>query len=167
MLHRSFTLILVTVAVILATLLHTADAASRSSVKNILKVTNSLRAKHHAPPLKWSNKLATYAQNWSNRCVFEHSQGQYGENLAYGYPNWGSVIRDWYSEVKDYNYDHPQFNAGHFTQLVWKETTEVGCGAKVCNNLCPGCKLYTCSYKVPGNMMGDNWRYFKQNVIRP
>ncbi|CAO3672317.1 hypothetical protein G6F70_005054 [Rhizopus microsporus] len=164
------TLTLILSAVILAAFLHTVTAAPTSSdINTILNAHNKVRAKHHAPALKWSTKLATYAQNWSNRCQFQHSSGPYGENLALGYPDWNSVVNGWYSEVKNYNYNNPGFasNTGHFTQVVWKATTEIGCGVKVCNNLGQGAKLYTCSYYVPGNMVGDNGKYFTQNVLRP
>lgn len=37
-------------------------------------------------------------------------------------------------EVKVYNYNDPDYteSSGHFTQLVWKNTTTVGCGSKLC-----------------------------------
>ncbi|KAG0169760.1 hypothetical protein DFQ30_003266 [Apophysomyces sp. BC1015] len=141
---------------------------SAGSAKNILRVHNKYRAKHQAPPLRWNTTLAKYAQKWSNRCEFKHSMGDYGENLAYGYPNWGSVVSAWYSEVKDYDYSNPGFSGktGHFTQLVWKSTTEIGCGVKTCANL-NGAKLYTCSYLEFGNMVSDDNIYFIQNVLPP
>jgi pathogenesis-related protein 1 len=143
--------------------------ASIGSQKTILKAHNKLRAKHHSPPLKWDKTLATYAQNWSNKCVFQHSGGQYGENLALGYPNWGEVINGWYSEVKNYDYSKPGFsmNTGHFTAVVWKSTTKVGCGVKTCNNLGQGVKLYTCSYAPAGNIVSSGNTYFIQNVLKP
>lgn len=148
---------------------HVEAAVSATAQKNILKVHNKLRAKHHAPALTWDKKLATYAQNWSNKCEWHHSGGPYGENLALGYPNWSSVINGWYSEVKDYNYNSPGFSmdTGHFTQVVWKATTKIGCGVKTCNNLGQGAKLYTCSYAPPGNMVGEDNKYFIQNVLKP
>jgi hypothetical protein len=55
---------------------------SASDIQAYLDAHNTLRAKHGAAPLTWSDTLATYAQNWANRCVFEHSAGPYGENLV-------------------------------------------------------------------------------------
>ncbi|KAF7731795.1 hypothetical protein EC973_008310 [Apophysomyces ossiformis] len=94
--------------------------------------------------------------------------GDYGENLAYGYPNWGSAISAWYNEVKDYDYSNPGFSGktGHFTQLVWKSTTEIGCGVKTCANL-KGAKLFTCSYLEFGNIVSDDNAYFIENVLPP
>jgi hypothetical protein len=45
---------------------------------------------------------------------------------------------------------------GHFTQVVWKGTTAVGCGWAQCN----GFVLITCRYSPPGNVIGQ----FAQNV---
>lgn len=87
--------------------------------KTILDAHNAYRAKHSAPPLKWSTKLADYAQKWTNNCEFQHSGGPYGENLALGYADWKSAINGWYGEAKDYDYKNPGFSGstGHFTQV--------------------------------------------------
>jgi hypothetical protein len=60
---------------------------------------NSFRAQHGAPPLAWSPALAAKAQNWANRCVFEH--GSVGENLAAGTGNYGAAdaIKGWTDEI--------------------------------------------------------------------
>lgn len=162
-------LVLFSVVLVLISFTLQVSATSAASAKTILKVHNKLRAKHHAPALKWDDTLATYAQKWSNKCVFEHSDSPYGENLALGYPTWTSVVNGWYSEVKDYDYSKTGFSmdTGHFTQVVWKSTTKIGCGVKTCNNLGKGVKLYTCSYASYGNIIGDNNKYFIQNVLKP
>jgi uncharacterized protein YkwD len=164
------TVLLTAILVVLTALMQQVSAAVSASVaKNIVNRHNKYRTKHHAPPLKWDETLANYAQKWSNGCVFEHSQGQYGENLGLGYPNWTSVVDAWYGEVKDYNYNKPGFSmdTGHFTQVVWKGTTKIGCGVKTCNNLSKGFKLYTCSYSSYGNIVSDDNKYFIENVLKP
>lgn len=45
---------------------------------------NQVRQQHGASALTWSDTLASVAQSWANGCVFEHSGGQYGENLYAG-----------------------------------------------------------------------------------
>lgn len=150
-----------------------ASALPSKDIKDILNYHNQYRAKHHAPSLKWNETLATYAQNWSNGCEFKHSHGLYGENLGYGHNSWKQLVDDWYNEVNDYSYLLPGFSAatGHFTQLVWKSTTSVGCGVQTCDNLFKGAKLYTCSYSPHGNVIGINFRngkpYFGENVLAP
>jgi hypothetical protein len=61
--------------------------------------------------------------------------GPYGENLAFGFPNASSAVEAWGDEREYYNFDKPtgfSEKTGHFTQLVWKSTTEVGCAAIDC-----------------------------------
>ncbi|GJN89764.1 hypothetical protein Rhopal_002753-T1 [Rhodotorula paludigena] len=71
--------------------------------------------------------------------VFEHGGGKAihaGENLAAGTGLTAeSGIQMWYNEVGQYDFDDPSYNeaTGHFTQLVWKGTTEVGCALSTCS----------------------------------
>lgn len=56
-----------------------------SDIQAYLDAHNTLRAKHGAVALSWSDTLAKAAQTWANNCVFEHSGGKvgpYGENLV-------------------------------------------------------------------------------------
>ena len=70
-----------------------------------------------------------------------------------------------YDEYKYYNYSNPIFtsSAGHFTQLVWKDTTKLGCAR--CggySSLSNYWETYVvCNYKVRGNFAGQ----FTQNVL--
>jgi uncharacterized protein YkwD len=95
------------------------SGSASSDESAILNAHNAYRAKHSAPALKWNSTLASYAQKWSDGCVFQHSGGPYGENLAMGYGDWKSVVDAWYSEEKNYNYNKPGFSSstGHFTQV--------------------------------------------------
>lgn len=61
-------------------------------------------------------------------CEFKHSGGPYGENLAIGCSNATSCVEAWGNERDVYDFSNPQFTeeTGHFTQLVWNDTTDVG-----------------------------------------
>ncbi|KAI1445963.1 PR-1-like protein [Annulohypoxylon stygium] len=87
-------------------------------------------------------------------CHMAHSGGPYGENLALGCSDAPSCVDMWASEVTGYDYASPGFgeSTGHFTQLVWKDTTDVGCGAV----LCPGNGGWylACEYWPRGNIIG-------------
>ncbi|KAI8378039.1 CAP domain-containing protein [Radiomyces spectabilis] len=159
------TFISLQVLFIVAALIQLVSATSAKSAQHIVELHNQYRAKHQAPPVKWDPKLARFAQKWSNRCIFEHSTSPYGENLAMGHKNWASAIAGWYNEEKDYDYSNPGFTSstGHFTAVVWKSTTRIGCGVKNCN----GAKLYTCSYSPAGNVVTTDNLRFKQNVLPP
>lgn len=76
----------------------------------ILKAHNMYRAKHGVSPLRWSSTLATYAKNHANKCVWKHSYGPYGENLAMGTNMTGPyALKLWYNEIKYYDYSNPGF----------------------------------------------------------
>ena len=125
----------------------------------ILDAHNRMRAKHCAAPLVWSTKLAAYAQRWASSlrdrgCKFEHSTGnKFGENLAgatSGVLDGAEVTKMWYDEVKLYDFKNGGFSmeTGHFTQLVWQDTTQLGCATSTCN----GMDLWVCQYDPPGNV---------------
>lgn len=62
-------------------------------------------------------------------------KSSYGENLAYGYQNVSAAVIAWGDEGDMYNFGKPTGfteETGHFTQLVWKATTQVGCAAVNC-----------------------------------
>ncbi|KAK5779047.1 hypothetical protein RI543_002931 [Arxiozyma heterogenica] len=128
---------------------------------------NKLRALHvDTGNLTWSNTLAVYAEKYaavydcsSGRLV--HSRGPYGENLALGFPNAVAAVDAWYSEIAHYNYSHPGFSmaTGHFTQVVWRSTKEVGCAVKHCGSYYRD--YVVCEYAPPGNYAGE----FPENVM--
>lgn len=140
------------------------DSLSDNASK-LLSAHNNKRALHKdTPSLTWSTELETYAQNYADQydCsgTLVHSGGPYGENLALGYGIEGAVDA-WYSEIKYYNYNNPGFSedTGHFTQLVWKSSTEVGCGVKSCGGVWGD--YVVCSYNPAGNVIGE----FPENVM--
>lgn len=60
----------------------------------------------------------------------------------------------WYEEIDLYDFNNPGFSSdtGHFTQLVWKSTTDVGCGLSISGSN----KIYAVShYSPPGNFRGE------------
>ncbi|KAI1614441.1 CAP domain-containing protein [Exophiala viscosa] len=137
---------------------------------SILNSTNFYRYEHSASYIYWNTSLAQYAQSYSEKCVWEHSHGPYGENLARGYANVTEAVEAWGNERSMYDFnstDPTGFTeaTGHFTQLVWKSTQATGCGWTNCNgkNGLEGVFL-VCEYYPPGNIVGDNNSYFKSNI---
>jgi uncharacterized protein YkwD len=131
-----------------------------------LAAHNKIRALHHVPNLVWDDTLARYATRHANKCEFRHSSSPYGENLAAGYSTITAAVNTWYAEQAKYNYSKPGFarSTGHFTQMVWKSTKELGCGYAVCNgeNGTPG-TYWVCEYNPAGNITNNG--YFKANVL--
>lgn len=136
---------------------------------------NAYRAKHCVPALTWSAALAAQAQAWVNQCTidpddpnhkrFAHSPGGwksqdgYGENLAWGSSMTPTHAVDlWYAEISAYNFNAPSWNGnvGHFTQVVWRASAQVGCAVATCN----GQRLWACQYSPTGN-----WSTKKAGVL--
>lgn len=141
----------------------TTNDYSSSFDSDILAEHNNKRALHGVPELSWDNTLAKYAQDYADAysCpadgALKHSGGPYGENLAAGYSSAAAVVDAWYNEIKNYDFSNPGFNSntGHFTQVVWKDTSKLGCGYKKCDTSFG--YYVVCSYSSAGNVIGTNW----------
>ncbi|GIL67260.1 hypothetical protein Vafri_20688 [Volvox africanus] len=159
-------------------------------IKAVLDVQNKLRAVHKSPPLTWSSALAAsataWAKNQSVKCGGGKSQlTKLGENVfvMHSMPRPSSecaqAVMPWYSENQFYKFDPVKpftlnLNSGtsQFTQLVWKNTTTVGCGMAVGDSkywvsgtryLPAGCLVVVCHYLPMGNVAGEG--SFLANVL--
>jgi hypothetical protein len=120
----------------------------------ILNSTNFYRAEHNASDVRWNETLEDFASEYlDSTCEFEHSGGPYGENLAIGCSNATSCVEAWGNERDIFDFSDPKFSmeAGHFSQLVWKNTTDVGCARRLCDE--SGWYL-ACEYWPRGNVEG-------------
>jgi len=132
---------------------------------------NTRRSAYGSPALSWSANLAAGAQNWANKmasqCSMYHSgTSGVGENIAYGYTSIDAVLQAWAnSEAANYNPSTKQCKpgtvCGHFTQVMWKSTTLVGCGIAYCGSSA----YYCCQYIRPGNC--NNYDYTQSNSPCP
>lgn len=114
-----------------------------------------------APSLIWSNELARYAQEWADRLVeagrlVHRPNPIYGENLflIHGADvSPAAVVGAWASEARNYSYqtNSCQGRCGHYTQLIWRDTKRVGCGAASRD----GTEVWVCNYDPPGNIAGE------------
>lgn len=140
------------------------DAFGRES----LEAHNRYRAEHGAEPLTWSSSMAREAESWARRLASEgrmkHADCDDGENIymcfGMGDVNGAVAVDSWYNEVKSYNFSRPGFqsNTGHFTQVVWKGSHELGVGKAKSRDG----KLYVVGRYRPA---GNNLRYFRDNVL--
>lgn len=99
---------------------------------------NKIRATHHVASLMWNDTLAQSALRWAQNGKWGHSNQTlynvpYGENLFAKSTTYPGVTMDdamyaFNSEEALYDYRKPGFSeaTGHFTQVVWKGTTQVG-----------------------------------------
>jgi uncharacterized protein YkwD len=122
-----------------------------------LRFHNLKRCWHQVGNVTWNEPLAAKAKAHAERCVFAHdATANAGENLAMGYSSDIQAMDAWYMEVTSYRGDwSPQ--TGHFSQMVWKGTTEIGCAA----TQCPSGRFLVCRYLPQGNVIGQ----FKENVL--
>ena len=138
----------------------------------ILEHHNSIRKEKGEAALSWSTTLAAYAQQWAdhlakdNNCEIRHrvecgqNGQQYGENIF-----WGSSAAayapveasySWYGEKKGYRYrkisGSSGYSTGHYTQMIWKDTQQMGVGVAICPN---GAIIVVANYYPAGNVIGQ------------
>ncbi|MBN2724692.1 MAG: hypothetical protein JXR95_11535 [Deltaproteobacteria bacterium] len=139
------------------------SGSSLSSLEatSILAEHNRIRKSLKIPPMKWSTKLSAYAQKWADNlkgiCRLQHrKKSPYGENLFSGTARAYTVkdaVQSWEREKKYYTGGKltPKnwYKSGHYTQVVWRKTTKVGCAKSICK----GKMIVVCNYDPPGNYM--------------
>jgi uncharacterized protein YkwD len=134
----------------------------------IIVTHNAERASVGTKPLAWSHSLAADAQKWADHMArtrtFEHApQSAHGENLWMGTRGryaFEEMVGSWIDEKSMYkpglfpnNTRTGQWqDVGHYTQLIWGNTTHVGCAIAS-----DGTDDYlVCRYGPPGNWIGQN-----------
>lgn len=141
-----------------------AGPLSEREAAQILGYHNEVRSDVDVGPLRWSDGLAKFAGTWAGTlagdgCAIRHrSNSPYGENLFIGTATHYGVVdagKAWESEKQYYrggrltesNWD----DAGHYTQMVWGNTREVGCAKSLCSDN----MIVVCNYDPPGNYLGE------------
>ena len=133
--------------------------------KEILSSHNYYRSRHQVDDLKWNKEIQIIAQAHSEKIApghsLVHSSNKYkgqslGENLFMSYYGISGeeASKTWYNEIENYDFSTQSSKnslaVGHFTQLVWKESKEIGCGAACDSTFCICC----CNYYPAGNFLG-------------
>jgi len=144
---------------------------------DIVKHHNVLRAQEGAADMEtmsWNESLAAAAKDWVRQCIWEHgfpplpgsSFTSYGQNLYMigGAPmDVVDGVQSWYDENLDYDYDtlgcSPDKMCGHYTQVVWATSRQVGCAHHYCSTLqnsdMTRAEVLICNYLPPGNFIGQ------------
>ncbi|XVF61937.1 hypothetical protein PTKIN_Ptkin08bG0175600 [Pterospermum kingtungense] len=136
-----------------------------NAAREFLDAHNQARAAVGVGPLKWSNQLSNatdhLARYQSNRmgCQFANLTGyQYGANQVWssGIMTPKEAVDTWVKEKNYYDYANnscaPNRQCGLYTQVVWKNTSELGCAQASCKNQVT---LTICFYNPPGNYVGE------------
>lgn len=141
-----------------------------------LQVHNDARKEVGVTELSWSNSLAEDALLWAKNLALKddmyHSSNEsrpgQGENLSYSYrsSNGNPTFSEtpgkeastaWYNEIKDYTYaeigssKNANVVIGHYTQMIWNTTTEVGMARAVSTS---GSVYVVARYSPQGNWIG-------------
>jgi hypothetical protein len=145
------------------------DADTGGTAAAALTAHNAERARLNLPPLAWNCRLEHEAGQWaeslSQRGTLEHASADVrkgsGENL------WMGTAGHWSVEAmvgrfieERAHYQHGRFpevsrtgnwtDVGHYSQIVWRDTREVGCAVVQGADK----EVLVCRYFPAGNIMG-------------
>jgi pathogenesis-related protein 1 len=132
-------------------------------IVNMIRRNNEIRAEvFEGAKIEWNIAIAASAQEHADYLakndLFTHSNSGYGENLYASSANVSYVdaVNKWYSEKKDFNLINQSCTTGkicgHYTQLIWKDTLEVGCAT---SSSASWNTIVVCQYNPPGNYRGE------------
>jgi pathogenesis-related protein 1 len=143
-----------------------APALTAAEAQAVVDAHDAVRAQVGVGPLTWDANLAKaaqqYVQTLTASCTIAHSNLPYGENLAAwtgaGPP--AKAVTLWAQEKASYGggggpYAGSSDGAGHYTQVVWRATTRVGCGRVTCTRQGMQWTLVACEYDPRGNVLGE------------
>jgi hypothetical protein len=126
------------------------------------------------PPVTWDGILADSVYNYAIMCqgamgLLSHNadrttdyqalggSGYVGENI-YGSSGGSATPADavtlWMSEASSYDYATNSGNAGHYTQVVWRDSVRIGCAIVDCPALTYH-NTVICDYAPGGNISGQ------------
>lgn len=148
---------------------HTQPPASEA--ERLLVVHNAERSRLGLPPLAWNASLARDADDYAKvllaRGALQHASPRdrngHGENLWMGTAGaWNSdaMVGMFLDERRyfraaafpDVSLTGNWTDVGHYTQIVWRETREVGCAIDTGN----GMDVLVCRYSPAGNVFGES-----------
>jgi len=130
--------------------------------------------------LVWNYELEAVAQRWADQCTFGHDSNRdkldgtsVGQNAYMSMSSQVSTAEEvmatvdnavtaWYNEVTNPGFDPADiqpfkfgYGTGHYTQVVWAETSEVGCGWAYFSEGGWQRSLVVCNYAKAGNYIGQ------------
>ncbi len=158
------------------------------TIQALLDVHNSARSglNKSISDLKWSPTIAKDAQLYADKMASEGIWGHdtvKNQNDGYGHGNYGENLYTssqitslkeasiaWVEEENFYSYGligdsntcDVGKQCGHYTQVIWKDTTLVGCAMSqykvdtfIDGNNANGWNIVVCKYQKPGNYIGQ------------
>ncbi len=143
------------------------DSSLTSDIEAVVARHNAIRQElYSGADVSWSTTIAStaqaYAEVLATKGTMEHDPDTpYGENLAIATYNIDYTISTnmWYEEKSDYDYASNSCidgaMCGHYTQIIWKDSTEIGCGSAIIKTgRFENGVIVVCRYNPSGNYIG-------------
>ncbi len=140
---------------------------SAAAAEEIIAAHNFWRRQVKTEPLVWSDQLARAAREWAVTLMrqgkFEPSpDSPHGQNIAWFAGERlkpADVVDYWGNEIEYYDYEKnaclEESECRHYTQIVWKDSREVGCASAWGQHPKYGVQeFWVCNYNPPGNVEG-------------
>ncbi|KNZ50044.1 hypothetical protein VP01_462g3 [Puccinia sorghi] len=145
------------------------DSSATGLFQDWLDAHNNYRSQYGVESLTWSEDLVEVASSQADKCIWKHtSHNEYGENIAAGQNSASDVVTAWVEGPNERDAWNPESaTPTHFTQVVWKETKQIGCAFKTCETIAgtslpqSPVKLWACEYHPKGNIGGE----YVKNVL--
>ena len=146
-------------------------------------LTNSPKPDDGIADLQWDSRLAQVAQSYADQCQYAHNgqrgdqyqalggDASVGENIAAYYSSQppaqqvyspAQFTALWQSEMEDFVYEPlgttvSYQDVGHYTQLIWRSTTHVGCAIAQCQTggSTPYMTYAVCDYSPSSNYLNQ------------
>jgi hypothetical protein len=152
------------------------SAGEPAELAGITRAHNDVRAAVDTntplPPLVWNEDLEATARAWASSCtdneapsgLIDHNAGRsdghpyyVGENVygSSGGATGTDAVESWASEEADFDPATGGCSGvcGHYTQIVWRASVELGCALSNCPGLTYGSSI-VCNYGPGGNSGG-------------
>lgn len=149
--------------------------------EDMVAVHNQYRSLVHAPNIKWDEDLAAEAREYADHLAytktFAHDNAP--ESLYIqsggGTMTYKDIANAWAGEKEKYRHEVFETSSktisttgnwadiGHYTQMVWRSNTRVGCAVAMRQDVTG--VLAVCRY-APGGNVGSQWAY-GDNAVAP
>ncbi|MDH4408612.1 MAG: CAP family protein [Verrucomicrobiales bacterium] len=155
---------------------NTGSRLTQQQAQQMVNYHNQKRAEVGNGNVSWSTEIAQYAQQRAEQIArtkqlahLPQGQNPYGENLASGDSAGGGVVftvinacDGWYSEkakmprnARTMTIDLFNKGVGHYTQMVWKGSTQIGAGISQYQQGAFTMTVVVCCYNPPGNVINQ------------
>ena len=141
------------------------ESANDLMREEVLAVHNRYRVELDIAPLVWSEKLAAHARQWANHLARSGGQLRHSKVLGEGENLWKGTAESFSDTEKVEYWAHKKkyfksgifphvstsgnwTDVGHYTQMIWRNTTEVGCAKATSGKY----DIFVCRYAPQGNI---------------